>query len=63
MVSYAPLSAYYAPGAPVGLYGSIVTGTFDDASQSPFHYDNALQSSAVTVGQYRPAGGFSWSKF
>ena len=63
MVSYAPLSAYYAPGAPVGLYGSIVTGTFDDASQSPFHYDNALQSSAVTVGQYRPVGGFSWSKF
>jgi Tfp pilus assembly protein PilX len=63
MVSYAPLSAYYAPGAPVGLFGSIVTGTFDDASQSPFHYDNALQSSAVTVGQYRPVGGFSWTKF
>jgi len=42
---------------------AIVTGTFDDASQSPFHYDNALQSAAVTVGQYRPVGGFSWSKF
>jgi Tfp pilus assembly protein PilX len=62
-VVYAPNAAYYAPGAPVGLYGSIVTGTFDDASQSPFHYDNALRSAAVTVGQYRPVGGFSWSKF
>jgi len=62
-VVYAPKAAYYAPGAPVGLYGSIVTGTFDDASQSPFHYDNALQTTAVTAGQYRSVGGFSWSKF
>ena len=63
MVSYAPAAAYYAPGAPVGLYGSIVTATFDDESGSPFHYDTALQGAAVTVGQYRPIGGFNWSKF
>jgi hypothetical protein len=62
-VVYAPNASYYAPGAPVGLFGSIVTGTFDDASQSPFHYDNALQTAVVTPGQYRPAGGFSWNVF
>jgi len=54
MVSYAPLSAYYAPGAPLALR-SIVTGSFDDASQSP-SIMTAHPESAVTVGQYRPVG-------
>jgi Tfp pilus assembly protein PilX len=63
MVVYAPKAGYYTPGAPVGLYGSIVTGTFVDSSASPFHYDQALQNAAMQVGQFRPIGGFSWSKF
>jgi Tfp pilus assembly protein PilX len=62
-VIYAPKSNYYTPGSPVGLYGSAVIGNFDDASGSPFHYDSALQNAVVQVGQFRPIGGFSWSKF
>jgi hypothetical protein len=63
LVMYAPAAGYYTPGAPVGLYGSAVIKNFQDDSGSPFHYDAALQNSAVQVGQYRPVGGFSWSKF
>lgn len=62
-VIYAPAAGYYTPGAPVGLYGSAVVKDFDDASGSPFHYDSSLQNSVVQVGQFRPVGGFSWSKF
>jgi hypothetical protein len=61
-VIYAPNATYYTPGAPVGLYGSAVVGTFDDASGSPFHYDTALQNSVMQVGPYQLIG-FSWSKF
>ena len=62
-VIYAPNAGYYTPGAPVGLYGSAVIGNFRDDSQSPFHYDAALQGAATSVGPFRPVGGFSWSKF
>jgi Tfp pilus assembly protein PilX len=63
LVLYAPQAGYYTPGAPVGLYGSAVVKNFDDESGSPFHYDTGLQNSVMQVGQYRPVGGFSWSKF
>jgi hypothetical protein len=63
IVLYAPSSGYYTPGAPVGLYGSAVVKTFNDQSGSPFHYDTALANTVTQVGQYRPVGGFSWSKF
>jgi Tfp pilus assembly protein PilX len=62
-VLYAPSAGYYTPGAPVGLYGSAVVKNFNDQSGSPFHYDLALQNTILQVGQYRPVGGFSWSKF
>jgi Tfp pilus assembly protein PilX len=62
-VMYAPAAGYYTPGAPVGLYGSAVVKNFQDDSGSPFHYDLALQNAVMQVGQYRPVGGFSWSKF
>jgi Tfp pilus assembly protein PilX len=62
-VIYSPAGHYYTPGAPVGLYGSVITSTFDDASGSPWHYDTAEQNSVMQVGQFRPVGGFSWSKF
>jgi Tfp pilus assembly protein PilX len=62
-VLYAPSAGYYTPGAPVGLFGSAVVQNFRDDSGSPFHYDNALQNSVMQVGQYRPVGGFAWSKF
>jgi Tfp pilus assembly protein PilX len=63
LVLYAPNAGYYTPGAPVGLYGSAIVKTFNDQSGSPFHYDSALGGSITQVGQYRPIGGFSWSKF
>jgi Tfp pilus assembly protein PilX len=62
-VIYAPAAGYYTPGAPVGLYGSAVVQNFNDSSGSPFHYDQALQNAVMQVGQYRPVGGFSWSRF
>jgi len=62
-VTYAPLASYLSPGGAVGYYGSIITGQFADTSGSPFHYDSSLNSTALTTGQYYPAGGFSWSKF
>jgi|GEM_PF-645862 len=62
-VIYAPAASYYTPGAPVGLFGSIVCKVFDDQSGSPFVYDTALGTSALQLGSYRPVGGFSWSKF
>jgi Tfp pilus assembly protein PilX len=62
-VIYSPSGEYYTPGAPVGLYGSVITNTFDDASGSPWHYDTAALNSVMQVGQFRPVGGFSWSKF
>jgi hypothetical protein len=66
----APLvSAIYAPnafvdttGAAVGMYGSIISSTFTEASKAPVHYDSALQTSAVQVGQFYPVS-FSWKKF
>jgi Tfp pilus assembly protein PilX len=61
-VIYAPNASYYTPGAPVGLYGSAVVKNFEDDSSSPFHYDRALQNSALQAGPFRPVG-FSWSKF
>jgi Tfp pilus assembly protein PilX len=62
-VIYAPASPFLMPGAPVGFYGAILSNTFTDTSSSPFHYDAALGGSITQVGQYRPVGGFSWSKF
>jgi hypothetical protein len=63
LVLYAPNAGYYTPGAPVGLFGSAIVQDFNDQSGSPFHYDTALQNSVMKVGQFRPVGGFSWSKF
>ncbi len=60
---YAPAASYYTPGAPVGLYGSAIVKYFNDQSGSPFHYDTALANTITQVGQYRPVGGFSWSRF
>jgi hypothetical protein len=62
-VTYAPNASYLSPGGIVGYYGSIVVKNFADTSGAPFHYDDALKSSALQVGQFRPIGGFSWSKF
>jgi Tfp pilus assembly protein PilX len=62
-VTYAPRATYFSPGGIVGYFGSIVTGNFADTSGSPFHYDDALKNSALQVGQFRPVGGFSWTKF
>ncbi len=62
-VIYAPGASYYTPGAPVGLYGSIITDNFNDASGSPWHYDTAEQNSVLQLGNFIPVGGFSWSKF
>jgi hypothetical protein len=66
----APLvSAIYAPnafvdttGAAVGMYGSIISGTFAEASKAPVHYDKALATSVLQPGPYNPIS-FSWSKF
>lgn len=62
-VIYSPAGEYYTPGAPVGLYGSVITRTFDDASGSPWHYDTAEANAVMQVGPFRPVGGFNWSKF
>jgi hypothetical protein len=62
-VTYAPNATYFSPGGIVGYYGSIVVKNFADTSGAPFHYDDALKNSALQVGQFRPIGGFSWSKF
>jgi hypothetical protein len=62
-VTYAPNATYFSPGGIVGYYGSIVVKNFADTSAAPFHYDDALKNSALQVGQFRPIGGFSWSKF
>jgi Tfp pilus assembly protein PilX len=62
-VTYAPNATYFSPGGIVGYYGSIVVKNFADTSGAPFHYDDALKNSALQVGQFRPIGGFSWTKF
>ena len=62
LVIYMPNAPFYQPGGAVGLFGSIVTSTFVDDSNSPFHYDQALQSTAYKLGSYQLIG-FSWSKF
>jgi hypothetical protein len=62
-VIYAPNGNYYTPGAPVGLYGSVIANTFTDDSGSPFIYDAAEQNAVQQLGNYLPVGGFSWSKF
>ncbi len=59
---YAPAAGYYTPGAPVGLYGSVIASTFNDSSGSPWHYDNALGATGMKVGGYKSLG-FSWTKF
>ena len=59
---YAPSAGYYTPGAPVGLYGSVIAGMFNDSSGSPWHYDNALGATGMKVGGYKSLG-FSWTKF
>jgi len=59
---YAPAAGYYTPGAPVGLYGSVIASMFNDSSGSPWHYDNALGATGMKVGGYKSLG-FSWTKF
>ena len=59
---YAPAAGYYTPGAPVGLYGSVIASIFNDSSGSPWHYDNALGATGMKVGGYKSLG-FSWTKF
>jgi Tfp pilus assembly protein PilX len=61
-VIYAPAAGYYTPGAPVGLYGSVICSMFNDSSGSPWHYDNALGATGMKVGGYKSLG-FSWTKF
>jgi hypothetical protein len=60
-VIYAPSAGYYTPGAPVGLYGSVITGNFNDASGSPFSTE--FCSAVSELENFIPVGGFSWSKF
>lgn len=62
IVIYMPNAPYYCPGGAVGLQGSIVSNTFVTTSNSPFHYDTALQTNATQVGPFRLIG-FSWSKY
>ncbi len=59
---YAPQAGYFTPGAPVGLYGSVIASKFTDQSGSPWHYDNALGATGMKVGGYKSLG-FSWTKF
>jgi len=59
---YAPSAGYYTPGAPVGLYGSVICSMFNDSSGSPWHYDNALGATGMKVGGYKSLG-FTWTKF
>jgi hypothetical protein len=61
-VMYAPQSPFLQPGSPVGLYGSILCNSFVDSSNSPFHYDNALQGSAIQVNGFKLVA-FTWSKY
>jgi len=58
---YAPAAGYYTPGAPVGLYGSVIASMFNDSSGSPWHYDNALGATGMKVGGYKSLG-FTWTK-
>jgi hypothetical protein len=62
LVIYMPNAPFYQPGAPVGLNGSIVSASFVDSSNSPFNYDNALQTTATQAGPFKLIG-FSWSKY
>jgi Tfp pilus assembly protein PilX len=62
LVIYMPNAPFYQPGGAVGLNGSIVSKSFVDDSNSPFHYDQALQTSVFKPGSYMLVG-FSWSKF
>ena len=62
LVIYMPNAPFYQPGGAVGLNGSIVSNTFVDDSNSPFHFDQALLSNTQKVGSYQLIG-FSWSKF
>jgi len=62
-VIYEPGGNYYTPGAPVGLFGSVIANIFYDDSGSPFHYDTAEANAVMKLGLFRPVGGFSWSKF
>jgi hypothetical protein len=62
LVIYMPNAPFYQPGGAVGLQGSIVSASFVDDSNSPFHYDSALQNTAVQVGPFKLIG-FSWSKY
>jgi hypothetical protein len=59
---YVPQAPFYQPGGAVGLFGSIVSNTFVDQSNSPFHYDQALQTTAFRLGSYQLLIGFNWSK-
>lgn len=62
LVIYMPNAPFYQPGGAVGLNGSIVAATFVDDSNSPFHYDQALQTTAFKLGSYQLIG-FTWSKY
>jgi hypothetical protein len=62
LVIYMPNAPFYQPGAPVGLNGSIVCKSFYSSSNSPYNYDQALQSTATQVGAFRLIG-FTWSKY
>jgi hypothetical protein len=42
---------------------AVVSEKATSDSSGGFSYDLALQNSLFQVGQYRPVGGFSWSKF
>lgn len=61
-VIYAPNAFVDTTGAAVGMYGSIITSTFTEASKAPVHYDNALATSVMQAGPYYPVS-FSWSRF
>lgn len=59
---YAPNALVNMTGAPLAFYGSIITSTFLDTAKSPVHFDNSAKTISQ-VGNFRPVGGFSWSKF
>jgi hypothetical protein len=62
LVIYMPNAPFYQPGDAVGLNGSIVSSSFIDESNSPFNYDQSLQTNAIQVGPLKLVA-FTWSKY
>lgn len=58
----------YAPNAPTIIsgggawYGALIANGINNPGGSPIHYDQNLQNTFGTIGNFAPVG-FSWSKF